>query len=73
MMATCSISIVFFVLLFVPYSLQHLEGDYGMYTWPCAPVLAQYVYSNREFIRSKKVLEVRLVYAYGLHCMHAIM
>ena len=42
-----------------PFLLQHLEGDYGSYTWPCAPVLAQYVYSKREFIDGKKVLEVR--------------
>lgn len=39
--------------------LQHLEGDYGMYTWPCAPVLARYVYSQREYVKGKGVLEVR--------------
>lgn len=42
-----------------PFLLQHLEEDYGSYTWPCAPVLAQYIYSQREFINGKKVLEVR--------------
>lgn len=49
--------------------MQHLDGDYGMYTWPCAPVLAQYVYSKREFIKSKKVLEVSLVHTYSTVCM----
>lgn len=38
--------------------LQHLEGDYGRYTWPCAPVLAQYVYSQAQVVRGKRVLEV---------------
>ena len=38
--------------------LQYLDSDYGMYTWPCASVLAQYVYSQREAIRGKQVLEV---------------
>ena len=38
--------------------LQHLEGDYGLYTWPCAPVLAQYVYSQRHHLLGKNVIEV---------------
>lgn len=39
-------------------AFQHLEGDYGLYTWPCAPVLAQYVYSQRASLKGKRVLEV---------------
>lgn len=38
--------------------LQHLEGDYGLYTWPCAPILAYYVYTNKDWVKGKKVLEV---------------
>ncbi|XP_071500385.1 histone-arginine methyltransferase METTL23-like [Diadema antillarum] len=29
-----------------------------MYVWPCAPVLAQYVWHKREWIQGKKVLEI---------------
>eukprot|EP00057_Strongylocentrotus_purpuratus_P032870 XP_789211.3 PREDICTED: methyltransferase-like protein 23 [Strongylocentrotus purpuratus] len=29
-----------------------------MYVWPCAPVLAQYVWYRREWIRDKHVLEL---------------
>ena len=39
-------------------SLQHLAADYGLYTWPSAPVLAQYVLSQKEWIVGKKILEV---------------
>ena len=47
-----------------PPPLQHLEGDYGLFTWPCAPVLAQYVYLQRDSLIGKNVLEV---------CKHACM
>ncbi|XP_045203029.2 histone-arginine methyltransferase METTL23-like [Mercenaria mercenaria] len=35
-----------------------LDPEYGMYTWPCAPVLAQYIWYNRNWIRDKTVLEL---------------
>ncbi|XP_033735745.1 methyltransferase-like protein 23 [Pecten maximus] len=35
-----------------------LEESYGMYMWPCAPVLAQYVWSQRERIKGASVLEI---------------
>lgn len=38
--------------------LQVLDPSYGMYVWPCAPVLAQYIWYQREYIRGKRVLEV---------------
>ena len=44
-------------LLFV-MSLQHVEGDYGLYTWPCAPMLAYLVHTHRDWVKGKRVLEV---------------
>ncbi|XP_072024712.1 histone-arginine methyltransferase METTL23-like [Amphiura filiformis] len=35
-----------------------VDPSYGMYVWPCAPVLAQYVWFNRHSIRDRTVLEV---------------
>ncbi|KAK2829205.1 hypothetical protein Q7C36_017195 [Tachysurus vachellii] len=35
-----------------------LGSQYGMYVWPCAVVLAQYVWTMRENIQRKKVLEL---------------
>ncbi|XP_071502814.1 histone-arginine methyltransferase METTL23-like [Diadema antillarum] len=35
-----------------------IDPAYGMYVWPCAPVLAQYVWHKREWIQGKKVLEI---------------
>ncbi|KAL8564016.1 hypothetical protein ACOMHN_024696 [Nucella lapillus] len=34
------------------------DPDYGMYTWPCAPVLAQYVWHHRQLMQGKMVLEI---------------
>ena len=39
---------------------QQLGGDYSLYTWPCALLLAQHIYDQKEFIGGKKVLEVRV-------------
>lgn len=38
---------------------QVLDPRYGMYVWPCAVVLAQYLWSRREQLRGRTVLEVR--------------
>ncbi|XP_075702476.1 histone-arginine methyltransferase METTL23 isoform X2 [Rhinoderma darwinii] len=35
-----------------------LDSEYGMYVWPCAPVLAQYIWYHRESMTGKRVLEV---------------
>ena len=43
---------------FLSYCTQIVDPSYGMYVWPCAPVLAQYVWFNRHNIRGKTVLEV---------------
>lgn len=32
--------------------------DFGMYTWPSAPVLAQYIWFNREKLEGKTILEL---------------
>ncbi|XP_060594185.1 histone-arginine methyltransferase METTL23-like [Ruditapes philippinarum] len=37
---------------------ERLDADYGMYTWPSAPTLAQYIWHNREQFRGKTVLEI---------------
>lgn len=35
-----------------------LEQQYGMYVWPCAAVLAQFVWTRREQLRGRAVLEL---------------
>ncbi|MFT7797706.1 methyltransferase-like protein 23 isoform X1 [Arapaima gigas] len=35
-----------------------LDPQYGMYVWPCAVVLAQYVWTHRGHVRGKTVLEL---------------
>ncbi|XP_071321992.1 histone-arginine methyltransferase METTL23-like [Trachinotus anak] len=35
-----------------------LDPQYGMYVWPCAVVLAQYLWSQRQELRDKTVLEL---------------
>ncbi|KAK3586091.1 hypothetical protein CHS0354_033212 [Potamilus streckersoni] len=35
-----------------------LDGSYGMHVWPCAPVLAQYIWYNRNVLKGKYVLEI---------------
>ncbi|KAL3053171.1 hypothetical protein OYC64_005663 [Pagothenia borchgrevinki] len=35
-----------------------LDPHYGMYVWPCAVVLAQYLWSQRQELRDKTVLEL---------------
>ncbi|KAM9296685.1 histone-arginine methyltransferase METTL23 [Gastrophryne carolinensis] len=37
---------------------QVLDSDYGMYVWPCAVVLAQYIWFHRSVMTGKRVLEV---------------
>ncbi|XP_052280281.1 histone-arginine methyltransferase METTL23-like isoform X2 [Dreissena polymorpha] len=32
--------------------------QYGMYTWPCAPMLAQYVWDHRGDFKGRRVLEL---------------
>ncbi|CAG5129034.1 unnamed protein product [Candidula unifasciata] len=34
------------------------EANYGLYIWPCAPVLAQYVWLNRNTITGKHIIEI---------------
>nr|XP_056704309.1 histone-arginine methyltransferase METTL23 [Euleptes europaea] len=35
-----------------------LDPQYGMYVWPCAVVLAQYVWFHRRLVRDKRILEL---------------
>ena len=40
------------------FLIQVVDPQYGMFTWPCAPVLAQYLFYHQDQINGKKVLEV---------------
>lgn len=42
-------------------SLQVLHLQYGMYVWPCAVVLAQYLWFHRRSLLGKAVLEVQVL------------
>ncbi|XP_076036843.1 histone-arginine methyltransferase METTL23-like [Oratosquilla oratoria] len=35
-----------------------VSASYGMYTWPCAPVLAQYIWFHNQSIIGRNVLEI---------------
>ncbi|CAG2215148.1 METTL23 [Mytilus edulis] len=35
-----------------------LDGNYGMYVWPCSPVLAQYIWYHRASLKGKTILEI---------------
>ncbi|KAG2461016.1 MET23 protein, partial [Polypterus senegalus] len=37
---------------------QVLDPHYGMYVWPCAVVLAQYVWHHKEHVIGKSMLEI---------------
>jgi predicted nicotinamide N-methyase len=43
-------------MVFLTFQIMH--PDYGMYTWPCSAVLAQYVFFNRAEFAGKSVLEL---------------
>ena len=43
---------------FMYLSLQIVDPEYGMFTWPCAPVLAQFIWKNRRKVAGRNVLEV---------------
>jgi len=38
--------------------VEVIHPSYGLYVWPCAPVLAQYVWFNKEQVLNKHVLEL---------------
>ncbi|ESO84936.1 hypothetical protein LOTGIDRAFT_168192 [Lottia gigantea] len=37
---------------------EYINPEYGMYVWPCAPVLAQFIWKNRQKVKNKNVLEI---------------
>lgn len=42
-----------------------MQPSYGLYVWPSAPVLAQYIWHKRDQIKGRKILEVkRLLFRY---------
>ncbi|KAM8945871.1 histone-arginine methyltransferase METTL23 [Pelodytes ibericus] len=41
--------------LYIP---EVLDSQYGMHVWPCALVLAQYLWFNRKVLQGKMILEV---------------
>jgi len=38
--------------------IKIVEPQYGMFVWPSAPVLAQYIFQNQDDFRGKHILEV---------------
>ncbi|XP_022645245.1 uncharacterized protein LOC111243645 isoform X2 [Varroa destructor] len=38
--------------------LELIDANYGLYVWPCAPVLAQYIWFYRDHVKNKRVLEL---------------
>ncbi|KAL2297634.1 hypothetical protein Nmel_016184 [Mimus melanotis] len=42
----------------LPRVFQVLDSQYGTYVWPCAVVLAQYVWAHRRSLPDKRVLEI---------------
>ena len=42
------------------YDLQVLQPSYGLYVWPSAPVLAQYVWHHRDRVKGRRILEVKM-------------
>ena len=42
----------------VDYASQIVDPQYGMFTWPAAPVLAQFIWHNREQVKGKQIIEV---------------
>lgn len=44
-----------------------MQPSYGLYVWPSAPVLAQYIWHKRDQIKGRKILEVkRLLFRYRI-------
>ena len=35
-----------------------IDKEFGSYTWPCAVVLAQFLWHNQQFFRGKSFLEI---------------
>lgn len=35
-----------------------VDPQYGMFTWPAAPVLAQFIWKNKEHFKGKQVIEI---------------
>ena len=52
-----------FVLLSVKredFHWQVVDVTYGLFVWPCAPLLAKYVFHHQDFVAQKHVLEVSM-------------
>lgn len=35
-----------------------VDPQYGMFTWPAAPVLAQFIWKNKEHVKGKQIIEI---------------
>ena len=46
---------------------QIVDPQYGMFTWPAAPVLAQFIWHNKEQVKGKQVIEVQLENPYAFY------
>ena len=59
----CLKSIVSCMLLLIVN--QVISGDYGLYVWPSAIVMAEYVWKSQSMLLDKVILEVRPIYMYN--------
>ncbi|KAK8756779.1 hypothetical protein V5799_000519 [Amblyomma americanum] len=50
--------------------IEMMDPSYGMYVWPCSPVLAQYLWFNREHIKGKRILEVGRITIWLIYDCH---
>lgn len=44
---------------FLKFCWQVMQPSYGLYVWPSAPVLAQYIWHKRDQIKGRQILEVK--------------
>jgi len=52
----CKYSLAMLLMHFL--LLQVVDVTYGLFVWPCAPLLAKFVFHNRHILAHKHILEV---------------
>jgi len=43
-----------------------MDADYGLYVWPSAIVMAEYIWQNPARFKGRQVLEVSKIFLYSL-------
>lgn len=54
----CELQVLYVICLFLFTFSQLLQAGYSFYTWPCAPVLAWFLFEKRSTLISKRILEI---------------